>query len=199
MSERMPAEIWIGGKIVDSAVPDLCAAIARERVLAEWGDGPFHPAIAEDLIEAVRPNGEQVPLLWLCDDQALWGEFASLERFLQEHQISFTRLSAGRYEYDPEMVTYRPGTGRVELVTNSSGAGGARQPRCGSASDAGRHDGRHADRNRRNPPPVHPLRSGLPSLHPPASDSAFGGFRDRFLHQLGACLSWPITTFSFPK
>ncbi len=122
MSERMPAEIWIGGKIVDSAVPDLCAAIARERVLAEWGDGPFHPAIAEDLIEAVRPNGEQVPLLWLCDDQALWGEFASLERFLQEHQISFTRLSAGRYEYDPEMVTYRPGTGRVELVTNSSGA-----------------------------------------------------------------------------
>jgi hypothetical protein len=121
MSERMVAEIWIGGKIAASLVPDLCEAIADEGVSTEWGGGGFEPATAHDLLKAVKPNRDKVPLLWLCNGEATWGEFSSLEAFLQDRQIAFTRVSEGKYEYDPEMLVYRPSTGRIEIATDSSG------------------------------------------------------------------------------
>ena len=121
MSERMAAEIWIGSKIADSLVPDLCDAIVSQGVSTEWGGGGFEPSTAEDLMEAVKPNRDNVPLLWLCNDEATWGEFSSLEGSLKEHQIAFTRVSEGKYEYDPEMIVYRPATGQIEIATDSSG------------------------------------------------------------------------------
>jgi len=117
----MPAEIWIGGNIAPSLAGDLCAAIAQQVVSVEWGGEFIHPDSAEDLLATVRPNRDNVPVLWLCDDQARWGEFDTLEPFLQRHEIPFTRLTAGRYEYDSERVEFRPDGGRVEYVTNAVG------------------------------------------------------------------------------
>ena len=120
MSDRMAGEIRVGGKISLAVVPQLCDAITREGVSTEWGGGHFRPATTEELLAAVQPHSDQVPLLCLYDDDAAWGEFASLERFLEEHQIAFTRFSEGKYEYEPEMVAYRPSSGRIELLTNGN-------------------------------------------------------------------------------
>jgi len=69
----------------------------------------------------VKPNRDGVRVLWLCDDQASWGRFDTLEPFLQQHKIPFTRLTAGRYEYDSERVEFRSDRGRVGYVTNAVG------------------------------------------------------------------------------
>lgn len=121
MAEYMPGEIWIGGRIAAALVPDLCAAISREGVALEWDDCDFTPATAEDLLEAVTPSKNGVRLLRLCNSQARWGQFAVLERFLEEHRIAYTRLSAGQKDYDHEKVEFRPNTGRAEMVSNSQG------------------------------------------------------------------------------
>lgn len=121
MAEYMPGEIWIGGKIAANLVPDLCAAISKEGVALEWDDCDFVPATAEDLLEAVRPNKSGVRLLRLCSSQARWGQFAALERFLEDHRIAYTRFSAGQQDYDHEKVEFRPNTDRTEMVSDSQG------------------------------------------------------------------------------
>lgn len=120
MSDRIPAEIWIGGKIAASVVPGLCAAIADEGVSLEWGDARVRPAGADDLTDAMKENAQGVRLLWFCDDEASYGEFDILESFLREREIPFTRHSAGRYEYDPETVHGRPGRGLTTCLTNAA-------------------------------------------------------------------------------
>jgi len=121
MSDRIPAEIWIGGKIAASLVPDLCAAIADEGVSLEWGGPRVDPTGADDLTAATKANHQGVSLLWFCDDEASCGEFDLLESFLQAHDVPFTRRTDGRYEYDPVKVEFRPGTEQVDLATDRSG------------------------------------------------------------------------------
>jgi hypothetical protein len=121
MADRIPAEIWIGGKIAATLVPGLCAAISDAGASLAWGDVQFCPADADDLTNALVDSADGVPLLWLCDDEASWGEFDGLEKFLEEHHILFTRQSEGRYEHEPERVEFRPGAGKVCLATDRSG------------------------------------------------------------------------------
>ena len=103
MAERMAAEITIGGTIPASLVPQFCRTIIEEGVSHAWGDAPFRPLSAADLLDTLSDG-----LLWLCDHQASWGQFDALERLLQEHNVPFDRKSGGKYEYDAEMVHYRP-------------------------------------------------------------------------------------------
>jgi hypothetical protein len=121
MSDRMAAEIWIGGKIPVSLVSALCVAIGDQGVSLEWGDAPFRPSTVEDLAQAVKEDDRGVRLLWLCDDQAGGGVFEELEAFLREHEIAYTRQSTGHYEFDPEMVHFRPGHPSASLATNAVG------------------------------------------------------------------------------
>ncbi len=116
MSDYMPAEIHIGGRIAKRIVPDLCANIENQHVATEWGDAPFKPTTERDLLGACTDG-----VLWLCDTEARWGEFADLEEFLRENDIAYTRQTAGRYEYNPEIVEYRPGSDPVVLTTLASG------------------------------------------------------------------------------
>ena len=91
MAERMAAEITIGGTIPASLVPQLCRTITEEGVSHAWGDAPFCPQSAADLLKILSDG-----LLWLCDDQASWGQFDALERLLQEHNVPFDRKSGGK-------------------------------------------------------------------------------------------------------
>jgi hypothetical protein len=60
--------------------------------------------MAEELLESLRDNR-----LWLCDDQASYGEFPELESACQNLSLSYTRHSEGKYEYDAEVIEWRPG------------------------------------------------------------------------------------------
>ena len=54
------------------------------------------------------------------DGRAAWGKFANLERVLHDLGIAFDRRSCGKYEYDPEIRMFRPGTVDKTLLTDAS-------------------------------------------------------------------------------
>ena len=118
MSERLAAEIQIGSKVRRRVAEVLCSVIAAERVSLEWGDVPFEPKTIDDLLAARFDNGDGLLTLRLYDDQASWGEFDSLESFLQEHKIPFVRYTEGKYDYDPEVVAFHPDCGLVQELTD---------------------------------------------------------------------------------
>src|SRR5581483_815343 len=107
------------GKLDPKLVPQLCDAIALEQVALDWGEGSFDPGTAGDLLAALTPR-KKVRLLRLCDDQARWGRFEQLEDFLVGHGISFDRSSDGKFEYDPELVVFRPGNDPRSIGTNAA-------------------------------------------------------------------------------
>ena len=121
MSDHMAAEIGIGGKVPISLVPDLCAAIAQERISRTWGDGNFRPESEEELTEAFTENDDGLRLLWLCDDEACYGEFGALEAFLEKHRIPFRRRREGMCEHEPLIVEYRPETGVLAFHADNAG------------------------------------------------------------------------------
>ena len=66
MSEHLSAEIWIGGNIPETLVPDLCAAITDEGVALEWGEGSFAPKTVQDLKTSLRENDTARPACSGC-------------------------------------------------------------------------------------------------------------------------------------
>lgn len=118
MSERMSAEILIGGQVPRSLIPELCAKITAEGVSLDWGDPCFRPTSAQELLENCVEHEDSL-VLQLCDDQASWGEFKDLEAFLVEHSIAFNRFTEGRYEFNFEWAAFRPGAAPQVFPTNS--------------------------------------------------------------------------------
>lgn len=115
MSDRMSAYISIGGRLARSRVPELLKAITAAGVSLEWGDSFFTPASAKELL-AFLHDGR----LWLCDEQALYGEFPNIEALCRRLRLPYTRYSEGKYEYDPEVVDWRPGMAEVLTRTASN-------------------------------------------------------------------------------
>jgi len=120
MSDYMAGEIKIGGQVSAELVPALCAAIKSQGASLEWGDGFFTPESAEDLLAGCRDeNG--VRLLYLCDDDVRGGVFECLEEFLQNHGIAYWRHSEAKYEFDAQILEYRPGFDPVSISSNAAG------------------------------------------------------------------------------
>ncbi|GMU20588.1 MAG: hypothetical protein AMXMBFR13_06850 [Phycisphaerae bacterium] len=117
MSDRMSAEIRIGGKVKRSHLPKLCEAIRAEGVSFDWGDAQVDDIAPENITQYVSEDG----VLCFCDDQARYGEFEGLEAALVKLGIAFDRESEGKYEYDPEVRHYRPGEIDEVRCTNHEG------------------------------------------------------------------------------
>jgi hypothetical protein len=120
MSEPIAAEIRIGGKIRQAVVPGLCKAIREECLSFDWGDTHFVPNSAEELINACDER-DGVRLLCLCDDQASYGQFSIVEKYLVEAGICYRRHSDAKYEFDAQIVEFRPGLGQVVFASNNNG------------------------------------------------------------------------------
>jgi len=104
VSDHIAARIRIGGSTPRRLAIPLATAITTEGLSLDWGNSPFSPTNEEDLLTAAH-NGP----LFLYDDHARNGTFETLETFLRRHHIAFDRHSEAKYEYDAEMVSYRPG------------------------------------------------------------------------------------------
>jgi hypothetical protein len=74
MADRVIAKIWIGGTLRAANAQVLIDAINEAQVYPEEGDIHFQPCSAVDLMEARTTDG----LLYLCDDEAPWGEMDSM-------------------------------------------------------------------------------------------------------------------------
>jgi len=117
MADRMPAEIQIGGKIRRSVAEALCSVVADAGGSLDWGEAQFQPETTDDLLSA-RSDDEGPHILKLYDDQARWGEFATLETFLREQGIPYRRYTDGKFDYDPEIEAFHPDCGLVEWFTD---------------------------------------------------------------------------------
>lgn len=104
MSERFATWMQIGGKVPRAKVKQLLRAITEAGVSLEWGDAAFTPRSAEDLLAALKDG-----YLWLCDDEASWGQFPELEQACRKLRLPYTCCCDGGCAYDAERVDWRPG------------------------------------------------------------------------------------------
>jgi len=118
MADRMAAEIRIGGKVRRSVAEVLCKVIATSAASLDWGEARFDPRTIDELLASRSDDGNGLRLLTFYDDQARWGEFDSLETFLQEQGIPYCRYSEGKYDYDAETSLFHPDCGLVESLTD---------------------------------------------------------------------------------
>ena len=107
MSDRMAAEIEMGGPVRRRHVPGLIKAINAEGVFVGWEEALFDAANAQDLLDIA--GGFEKGTLILADPEARYGYFDDLEAFLVKHSIGFNRHSEAKYEHEGEYVQFRPG------------------------------------------------------------------------------------------
>lgn len=101
MSDRIAAEITIGGRLRRKDLRDFLGEIAGLGL--DHGDTNA-PVTEEALCECLKATGT----LRLCDDQARYGEFEDLEGWLREHKIPYCRESEAKYEWSACVSHYRP-------------------------------------------------------------------------------------------
>jgi len=104
MSDRTCASIEIGGRLPRSHTETLITAIKQAGVSLDWGDAHFEPHTVEQLTQSLKEDR-----LWLCDDQANYGEFPALESTCRRLKLAYTRCSDGGVVYDAGRVDWRPG------------------------------------------------------------------------------------------
>jgi len=114
MSERYCAWIRIGGRIERAKVEPLLEEIRRNGVKLDWCQPPFEPAGPDELL-AARSDG----WLWLCDEEARYGEFTELEELCRKLGLSYRRHSEAWCGEDAVLVDWRPGM-KEPLVQRSS-------------------------------------------------------------------------------
>jgi hypothetical protein len=100
----MAAAIEIGGPVPALQLAELIALVRAEGLVVGWEEVPFQPTTATALLALAEGS-----TLRLVDHAATWGRFDPLEAFLFRHGIAFDRRTDAKYEYDAELVRYRPG------------------------------------------------------------------------------------------
>ena len=115
MSSRFCASIRIGGQIRRSKVELLLKEIRAAALSLEWGDAPFLPKSADELMEARRDKH-----LCLCDEQADYGEFPVLEAFCRKLGVSYSRHGEASFDCDAELADWRPGMKKPLVRTASN-------------------------------------------------------------------------------
>jgi len=88
MSSRFCASIRIGGQIERSKVEPLLKEIRAAALSLEWGDTPFLPQNADELMA-----GRKDKHLQLCDERANYGEFPELEAAFRKLGLGYCRGS----------------------------------------------------------------------------------------------------------
>jgi hypothetical protein len=92
-------------------VPELCQAIARQRLLPDWeGKSPFKPKDEKDLTDNLDDAGHLI--LWAGAPQ---GQFERLETFLRQHGIPYDRQSSVQF------ARFRPGLGILSEPASEHG------------------------------------------------------------------------------
>ncbi len=107
MSDRFPGLIEIGGPLSRGLVPELLARVQAKTLRWDWCEDAVQATTPDELVDELRQHDCSV--LSAGDDEACGGCFPDLEDFLVEHGIAFNRRSDAKYEYDGELVYFRPG------------------------------------------------------------------------------------------
>jgi hypothetical protein len=93
----------------------LLTAIRDEGVKLDWHDPLFEPTAADELLGA-RTDG----WLWLCDEEARYGEFERIERACRALGLFFRRHCEAWCGEDALLLDWRPGMAEPLVRTGSS-------------------------------------------------------------------------------
>ena len=104
MSARYSAWIRIGGSLERSRAEKLMNAIRLDYARLDWGEPPFEPTTADELL-AARSDER----LRLCDEEARYGEFDAIESACRELGLSYCRHTEAWCGEDAILVDWRPG------------------------------------------------------------------------------------------
>jgi hypothetical protein len=115
MSSRYSAWIRIGGTLERAKAEPLLTAIREEYVKLDWHSPLFEPTTVEELV-----NARQDGWLWLCDEEARYGEFDRIERVCRELGLSFRRHTEAWCGEDALLLDWRPGMAEPLVRTGSS-------------------------------------------------------------------------------
>ena len=118
MSARYSTWIRIGGSLERSRAERLIKAIRADFARLDWGEPPFPPTNADELLAA--RTGEH---LRLCDEEARYGESNAIELACRELGLAYRRHSEAWCGEDAILVDWRPGM-TEPLVRVASNEGG---------------------------------------------------------------------------
>ena len=125
MADRFPSEIHIGGtlRVIDHDPDDIDAFLAEcSEQPTEWCEPSPPGTLTLDTIDKVID--QETGLIIFRDDQARYGAFEELEEACRKLGLSYERISEAKYEYDGEVVNWRPGM-EQPLVEKADQSGNA--------------------------------------------------------------------------
>lgn len=118
MGARYSTWIEIGGSLDRSRAPVLMRAIQADYARLDWGEPAFEPRSADELLAARHEDR-----LRLCDEEARYGEFDTIESACRELGLCYRRHSEAWCGEDALLVDWRPGMAEP-LVRTASNEGG---------------------------------------------------------------------------
>jgi hypothetical protein len=118
MGARYSAWIRVGGGLERSQAEKLIKAIRADYARLDWGEPPFEPTTADELLAARSDEW-----LRLCDEEARYGEFDAIESACRELGLSYRRHTEAWCGEDAILVDWRPGM-TEPLVRMGSNEGG---------------------------------------------------------------------------
>ncbi len=116
MGEHFNGHIRIGGQLKEADLEEFIDILNDDGLWYDWVKND-NEEITE---EGLRSDAKDKEPLHLFDDQASWGQFERLEKWLDMKGMPWVRYSDGHYECDPEVVVSTPEE-KFSLPTNSSG------------------------------------------------------------------------------
>jgi hypothetical protein len=120
MSARYSAWIRIGGSLRRSRAQKLIKAIRADYARLDWGEPPFEPTSADELL-AARSDEH----LRLCDEEARYGEFHEIESACRALKLPYRRHTEAWCGEDAVLVDWHPGLTRALLRPASNEDGDA--------------------------------------------------------------------------
>ena len=124
MSSRYAAWIRIGGTVEHAKAEPLLKAVRDACVKRDWLADPFQPSTIDELLDA-REDDE----LWLCDEEAKYGEFEAMEGACRELGLSYCRHTEAWCGEDAVLIDWRPGMQEpVERVSSNDNSDTALVP-----------------------------------------------------------------------
>ena len=118
MSDRSAAIITIGGRIAtQAALEELLAAVVAESG-SEYGE-LFENE--EDALDCIRAAADAGTPFSVCDSEAAWGCFPTIEQCCRENDLEFVRSDEGHYAYASTHVSHKDGKDRECFGSTGTG------------------------------------------------------------------------------
>ncbi|MGD9697560.1 hypothetical protein [Acinetobacter sp.] len=120
MAIRIFGEICIGGRVTESQLAEIADLLTKEGGILSDLEYDYEKITPADIIKAVE-IAVPYKLVYASNTHAPYGAFPELEKYLEDNNIAYDRLSEPYDSFDGMIVRYRPGIGKATIPTTATG------------------------------------------------------------------------------